>query len=103
MVSDEIAKQLHDKATRGKTLSAKERKQLEAWYAEQDALESEGLALSANQTSNALLEEQVDDALAQLISITQQIRKISSENEKLRREIAVLRRRVAQRVGIQPA
>jgi len=103
MISDESVKLLHDKATRGQKLSVKEHRQLEAWYAEQDALEGEALALSANQTSNALLEAQVDEALAQLITVTQQIQKISSENEKLRREIAALRRRVVQRIGTQPA
>jgi len=45
----------------------------------------------------------VDEALTQLITVTQQIRKISSENERLRREIAALRRRVVQRIGTQPA
>jgi len=103
MISDESVKLLHDKATRGQKLSVKEQKQLESWYAEQDALEGEALALSANQTSNALLEAQVDEALTQLITVTQQIRKISSENERLRREIAALRRRVVQRIGTQPA
>ena len=103
MSSEEIAKQLHDKATRGQKLSAKEQKQLDAWYSEQDALEGEILAKSVKKAGNALLEAQVDAALAQVIVVTQQIRKISSENEELRREIAALRRQVARRIGMQPA
>lgn len=36
MSTEELAKQLHDKATRGNMLSAAEQAQLEAWYAQQD-------------------------------------------------------------------
>ncbi|GER78967.1 MAG: hypothetical protein DYG87_06625 [Anaerolineae bacterium CFX3] len=103
MDSVEKASQLHDKVTRGFTLTAKERKQLEAWYAKQDTLENEILFLPAGRMTSSDLEAQMDAALAQAISVTQQIRKISSENAKLRREIAVLRRQLTQRIGTQPA
>jgi hypothetical protein len=40
MSLDDRLQQLHDKATRGMTLSAEEQAQLAAWYAEQDQRES---------------------------------------------------------------
>ncbi len=39
MEADNDVARLHDKATRGGTLSAAERKRLDAWYAGQDAAE----------------------------------------------------------------
>ena len=39
MGADNDGAQLHDKATRGVTLSAAEQERLDAWYADQDAAE----------------------------------------------------------------
>ena len=36
MSTDELAKQLHDKATRGIALSTADQAKLDAWYAQQD-------------------------------------------------------------------
>ncbi len=43
MISDNIAQQLHDKLTRGESLSAEEQATLDAWYAAQDEAESHTL------------------------------------------------------------
>jgi predicted nucleotidyltransferase len=102
MVSDDTAKQLHDKTTRGQTLSAKEQKSLENWYASQDAVESRALSRPAGEKSIATLQMQVDAALAQLITVTQRIQETASANEALRRDIAALRRQVVHRLGAQP-
>jgi len=45
MVSDEIGKQLHNRATRGEVLSAEEQAHLEEWYATQDRAEADQLGL----------------------------------------------------------
>jgi len=45
MISDNLAKQLHDKATRGELLSAEDQAQLENWYALQDNAENKALGL----------------------------------------------------------
>ena len=44
-VSDELGRQLHDRATRGESLSVEEREQLEAWYVLLDRTEMEMLGL----------------------------------------------------------
>jgi peptidoglycan hydrolase CwlO-like protein len=96
MVSDELAKQLHDRATRGEPLSAQERAQLENWYALQDSAESNTLGLAATEKTLSTLQTQVDSALAQLTTVTKRMQEIASENEALRREVADLRRQLAQ-------
>ncbi len=103
MASDEIAKQLHDKATRGQTLTTKERRQLKNWYASQDSVESKALSLPSGERNLAALRIQVDAALAQLITVTRRIQATASENDALRREIATLRRQLVRRLGAQPA
>ncbi|MDM8517215.1 hypothetical protein QUF76_13520 [Desulfobacterales bacterium HSG16] len=48
MLSDETGKALHDRATRGKSLSLEEQKLLEKWYNEQDDAESQLLKSNDN-------------------------------------------------------
>lgn len=102
MVSDDLAKQLHDRATRGELLSAKEQARLKNWYALQDSAESNALGLTTSEKTLAL-QAQVDAALAQLVTVTKRIREITAENKTLRREIAALRRQLAHLLTLQPA
>ncbi len=46
---------LHDKATRGESLSAGEQAQLDAWYAEQDQAEAHLLTATASPSRLATL------------------------------------------------
>lgn len=103
MNPDDIARRLHDRSSRGETLSAEEQKQLHDWYASQDTAESKTLGLTATEKTVASLQSQVDAALAQLMTVTKRIQEVASENDTLRREIAVLRRQLIQRLGAQPA
>jgi uncharacterized coiled-coil DUF342 family protein len=103
MNSDETAMKLHAKFSQGETLSAEEHKQLQDWYAIQDAGESKLLGLAVSEKTAASLQSQVDAALAQLTTITKRIQEAASENEALRREITALRRQLTQRLGAQPA
>lgn len=98
MVSDEIGKQLHDRATRGDILSPDEKVQLEEWYAAQDRDEMATLGLTATVKKVKSLQTQVDITLAQLTTITSRIKEIAEENEALRREITTLSRQLTQRV-----
>ena len=94
MSFDELAKQLHDKATRGLALSAEEQAQLEAWYTEQDQREQAILAPTGGSQRLATLHTQVETALAQLLTVTQRIQELTVHNESLRREMVGLQRQL---------
>ena len=103
MISDAVARKLHDRFSRGDTLSMEEQKQLHDWYASQDTAESKMLGLSTGEKTIVSLQAQVDAALTQLMTVTKRIQEVASENETLRHEIAVLRRQLVQRLGARPA
>ena len=102
MVSDELGKQLHDRATRGETLSAQERAALETWYTTQDRAEMNELDLTAPETV-AILQAQVDSVLEQLETAARRIQELAQENDRLRVEIATLHRRLAQQETVRAA
>ncbi|TEU12468.1 MAG: hypothetical protein E3J21_21040 [Anaerolineales bacterium] len=102
MVSDELGKQLHDRATRGEALSPEEQAQLKDWYATQDRSEADQLGFTATAETVDLLQAQIDSAVAQLATITRRIQEIATENKALRREIAALCRQLAQQDSPQP-
>jgi hypothetical protein len=103
MSTDDLAKQLHDKASRGIVLSAEEQAQLEAWYAEQDQAESAVLGPTSSPQRRAALHTQVETALAQLRTVTQRIQDLMAQNEAMRREISVLQRQLAPASTHEPA
>jgi hypothetical protein len=102
MISDNLGKQLHDRATRDEELSAEEQAQLEEWYATQDRAEAEALGLTVKETAITTLQAQIDSALTQVATVTKRIHEIASENEVLRRETAALRRQLAHRLSTRP-
>ena len=63
---DDLARSLHDRATRGAVLSAEEQAQLDAWYAQLD--QEEAALLSGNRPAPGLasLQAQVDAAVARI-------------------------------------
>lgn len=103
MPDESLVKQLHDKATRGIVLSASEQAQLDAWYAEQDKLESAQLDLTNSPQRLAALHTQVETALTQLLAVTQRIQELTTQNEAVRREIVALQRQLAHIPASQPA
>jgi hypothetical protein len=90
---------LHDRATRGEQLRAKEQAALDIWYAQQDQLESQLLQASVRSSTLIDLHAQVTAASTQLTTVTQHIRDVLAENDKLRQEITQLQLQLAQ----QPA
>ena len=98
-----MAQQLHDRATRGMALSAGEQACLDQWYAQQDQEESTAITQMSPSQTVSELRAQVDTAVAQLSMVTQRIRALAAANEAVRQEIAVLHRRLAQKVDTQPA
>lgn len=103
MNTEELAKQLHDKATRGIALSATEQAQLEAWYARQDREERVMLERTAPPQTLVTLQVQVETVTAQLLAVTQRIQELVAQNEALRREIAALQHQLAQTPTVQPS
>jgi hypothetical protein len=98
MISDEMGRKLHDRSTLGEQLTKEEKEQLDAWYANLDAIESKQLADNADPQINlAKLPTQIEASLNQLTFVTQRIQQISSENDNLRQEIGVLRQQLAIR------
>ena len=102
MISDEVGQQLHDRASRGGTLSAEERQQLDEWLSAQDQVE--GATLSPQDADPALadLRGRVDAALEQVGAVTRNIQRLSEDNDSLRRENTSLRRRLAARPVSEP-
>ncbi|MEA3308041.1 MAG: hypothetical protein U9Q70_00835 [Chloroflexota bacterium] len=103
MISEDIAKQLHDRYTRGELLSAEEQASLKNWYALQDNAESDALGLMEDGKALTTLQTQTEAALTQLTIVTQRIQEVASENEALRRETVRLRQQLAYRPAIQMA
>ncbi len=93
-MTDDLGKDLHDRATRGESLLPEEQRQLEAWYAGQDAVEARDL--SATGAQNQSLEAQVRSTLGQIMRVTQQLQESIAENAALREEIATLRLQLAE-------
>jgi cell division protein FtsB len=96
MVSDELGMQLHDRETIGEPLTAQEKAQLEAWYAQKDAAEAAMLKAAQVPLPNlVVLQDQVDTVISQLTVGVQQLQQITQENRSLRKEIAELKQQLA--------
>jgi uncharacterized coiled-coil DUF342 family protein len=92
----EAIRDLHDRATRGETLSVEEQSLLDAWYAQQDASESAQIAGAVSgPVSRQTIQEQIDATIERLQAVTGQIQGVLEENERLRREIDSLTIRLA--------
>ena len=100
MISSTLAQQLHDKSTRGGTLTVGEQQQLEDWYVSQDLEEQQILGISEHPEDTILhLRKQIDVALDQLTLMTAHIHTVTSENEGLRREIGRLRHQLTNKTA----
>ncbi|EIJ33021.1 hypothetical protein [Thiothrix nivea] len=101
MISDNLGKVLHDKATRGLSLSDEEQAQLQAWYDEQDAQEANLLASAPGISGVSRLQAQIDTTLVQLMSMTRRIQEVMSENNALRQEIEGLRHQLVTSIPLK--
>jgi hypothetical protein len=92
MISENSGQFLHDKATRGESLTDNEQILLSEWYETQDKLEAGMLGITSvgYENTNQSLQRQIGTGLEKLMSVIQQIKRIITENEDLKREIAVL-------------
>jgi hypothetical protein len=103
MNSNELGQQLHDKATRGASLTPQEQNSLDAWYAQEDATEKESLHSGGNGENVGAIREQVDAALEQLGVAIRRVQEIAAANESLRQEVSALQHRLAQSSAPQSA
>lgn len=92
MDQDERLRALHDRATRGATLSPDEEAALAAWYREHDRLEQAALEGSRSDERLTVLREQLAAALAGLAVAGDRVRMVAERNEALRRENDALKR-----------
>ena len=102
MSTDESVKQLHDRATRGVTLSADEQVQLDAWYAQQDREEDAVLVQMLPPQTLTTLQAQVDTTVSQMHTVTQRIQELLLRNESLRHEIVTLQRQLTRAQSASP-
>ncbi len=95
MISDELGMQLHDRETIGERLTAREKEQLEAWYAQKDEVEKSMLEAAQGPLPNLIvLQDQVDMAIEQLTAGVQRLHQITQENKSLREEIAEIKQQL---------
>ena len=96
MINETLGKQLHDKMSRGETLSAEEREKLDAWYTWMDQEETSTLGLSPLRDSTQSLKAKIESAVAQMVNISNRIQQLVKDNELLRQENQQLKTRLAQ-------
>lgn len=96
MINDDEAERFHDRSTRGLALSATEQALLEAWYAQKDAEEQAVLVRTPPSQTLDELRAEVGAILARLRIVTQQIEAQTAENERLRRDNALLQRELLE-------
>lgn len=97
MIPDEQGKQLHDRCTRGESLTAEEQRQLDDWYSAQDRAELDALSRVTGTPDLSELQSQVNRALTQLAATVEHVKALSEENEILRQEINRIRQQIAQK------
>lgn len=98
---------LHDRITRGETLTAEEQSQLNEWYAELERDESMNLfgtpsppeSLTSEKEQIVELHQQIDELLIQLSEKTQYLQQVMEQNRVLRKEVVLLRSRIAKEIG----
>src|SRR5262245_23170745 len=87
MTPDDAGQRLHDKATRGGVLTPEERTLLEAWYARHDAEEAQLLSRAQPPQELEELRAQVAAGATRLVTLTQRLKTLLTENERLRGEV----------------
>lgn len=103
MTFEEIGHQLHAKYSRGEALTEEEQLQLNKWYASQDEKEFAALGINQEIDQETQLRQQIENALAQLVWLSEKIQKIASENESLKNENSILKQQLSSILGQQSA
>lgn len=94
---------LHLRRSLGEGLTEDEQSALDAWYEDHNQAEALALGLSSEADELSALKQQVDAILDRIVTTSQSIQVLTSENEILRRENVALRHQLVQRRVLQPA
>lgn len=99
-MSETLMYQLHDRFTRGETLSEEELHILQTWYDQQDTEEHARINQKGDETNITVqLQQQIKQTALQLQTVTQHISATITANEAIRAEIIALQARLAQQVS----
>jgi capsule polysaccharide export protein KpsE/RkpR len=90
MTPDEIGQRLHDRATRGETLTPEEEERLRRWYADHDQEEMAQLNAAPVPSELTDIQARLQHAAAHVVAQAQRIEAMTAENAQLRQEIASL-------------
>jgi hypothetical protein len=94
---------LHDRTTRGERLSTAEKAELGRWYAELDREELRGLAAADGTGESNALRAELEGTLDRILAESKRTKSLERQNARLRKDLAILSRRVAQESTRQPA
>jgi hypothetical protein len=101
-LDDVYCRELHDRSTRGGSLSADEWRHLNEWYAQMDA--AEDALLNGNRENHAeSVEPDIDGVLLRIQDVTHRVAALNKQNDALRSEIASLYRQLPVHVAVHPA
>ena len=92
-----LAQQLHDRATRGMTLSPEEQHVLDAWYAAEDEAEQTLLAASGVDSNHAELRVSIRSLMERVLAEAQHTQTLLMQNDLLRRQIDELKQQLIRR------
>lgn len=103
MSTDALARNLHDRATRGEALSTEEKSVLSQWYSQQDMQEASLLAAKPQSPAIDRLRTDIGVAVKQLRGVTERIESLTAANDSVRHEIMVLQFQLAKQASASQA
>ncbi len=98
MTGEANTEELHDRMTKGETLSSEEQTALQIWYDEQDRAEDSLFGQGSPNSDTARLREQLNTGLSEVVQAAKEVERLTEQNEILRRENAKLREAVESRL-----
>lgn len=92
-----LAQQLHDRVTRGATLSPEEQHILDAWYTAEDEAEQILLAASGVDPNHAELRVSIRSVMERVLVEAQHTQTLLMQNDLLQRQIDELKQQLIRR------
>ncbi|MCB0077128.1 MAG: hypothetical protein KDD73_06855 [Anaerolineales bacterium] len=95
---EEIGKRLHDKATRGESLSSEDHALLKRWYDRQDEEEMRLLDLNPDIEAEMALQDGIDSVLSRIKAVNDEINKLSDDNKIIKSGISKIQQQLTETV-----